>query len=175
MYPPRKQGKIMKWRHYGDCEWDSDKICMHKDPRTENMNKLGEAMGGTIDALYRDYDKDHPGVYNMYVGAGKVTYYTSTTLWRRFIMWFKKKQVFDAELEISKLNDSVKHLVRSLGTSYETNYWGSTTVPAFDTIRELRRDLDLILKHHKLCITYNKESVTLESCANKSGGTRGKA
>ncbi len=93
--------------------------------------------------------------------------------WRRFTMWFKNKKVVALESKVSSLRTDVSILERKLGSSSRGGYWMSYPPSAFNDIHDLRRDLDLLLKKHKLCIDHQPAGVRLIPCGNKSGGKRG--
>lgn len=181
---PTPINRIRKPKPYGDCEWDSeDKICMHDSVayKSDNLQKLGEQMGQTIDELFKDANRDELAEVTGWnrMPPGTVVEYSTPSLWRRFIMWFNlwstRQEVVITEMasRIALLDNELKNLRKQVGVSSYMGWYGFDSTTLYERHTELRRDMDLLLKKHKLCIRHNKESVTLESCANKQGDKRG--
>ena len=99
------------------------------------------------------------------VDAGKVTYYTPLTLWRRFTMWFKSTKIVALEAQVSRLQDSVKSLERRLGGEGNYGLFGGYGTSLNEKQRDLRRDFDLLMKKHKLCIKHLDRKTVLVKCS----------
>ena len=101
---------------------------------------------------------------------GEVVKYTlPPSTWRRFTMWFTKARALrlaNAEVKISHLEQEIKYLKADVGGGASASSFGLWCPDSLHTkYIQLRRDLDLLLKKHKLCVKHNKADVTLVKCS----------
>ena len=78
-------------------------------------------------------------------------------------MWFTKDAYYNSiNTRVVSLEQEIKSLRATVGPTKYSYGWQPRSLHEKHT--ELRRDLDLLLKKHKLCIKHTEKNVTLVSC-----------
>jgi len=91
-------------------------------------------------------------------GIRSVSMPKQPSTWRRFIMWFKDKR-------IEKLEAEVRRLTMKVGEAASSDFYSwCGEAPLDSQVKNMRRDIDLLLKKHKLCVSHSTAKVSLVKC-----------